>query len=175
VIADMTYDGQVLHWPGHGAFRASSGLPGFQTPGQTCVKDNGPIPPGRYKLLLADQGAARDDGTGSCALKPAWGVQTIPRGAAAGDCEPYWAHWGRHRARMEPADAETRNRCPVARGGFYLHDSTKGYSHGCIEVEGRIFPILASYARTSQRNSLILEVAYAGGRSTYGGTRVDTE
>ncbi|WP_082993777.1 tlde1 domain-containing protein [Bordetella bronchialis] len=168
---DMFYDGQVLDWPGHGKFRASSGLPGHQMPDRYCAGDSGPIPPGYYKIMLADRGPAQDDGRHACALKPAWGMQSIPRGTAAGECEPYWANWGWNRARMEPADEATRHRCTPARGGFYLHDSIKGYSHGCIEVEGRIFPLLRTYSRGSHRDSMILLVRYVAGRSTYGGTR----
>ena len=168
---DMTYDGKRVTWQGHGEFRATSGLPGYQSPEQFCVGDNGPIPPGKYKIFLTDMGQAQDDGTGTCALKPAWGIQAIPRGQAAGECERYWANWGSNRARMEPADAATKNRCSPARGGFYIHDSTKGYSHGCIEVEPRLFPILTSYARANKSRQLIIEVAYAADLvSTNGGT-----
>lgn len=170
----MTYDGQTLHWPGHGTFRATSGMPGSQIPSESCARDVGPVPPGRYKLYLADQGVAQDDGRGACALQPSWGIQSIPRGAAAGDCERYWSQWGDNRARMEPADTATRNRCSPIRGGFYLHDSTKGFSHGCIEVEGRIFPLLRTYARDARGSStIIIKVEYVAERPTNGGTLVE--
>ncbi|CAP44457.1 tlde1 domain-containing protein [Bordetella petrii] len=170
---DMIYDGQRVSWPGHGTFRATSGLPGFQLPGESCTAESGPVPPGFYKIYLADQGVAKDDGRDACNLKPAWGIQSIPRGAAAGDCEQPWSNWGTNRARLEPADAATRNRCAPARGGFYLHDSTKGYSHGCIEVEGRIFPLLRTYARGNRQATMIIKVEYAVGRVTNGGTLVE--
>ena len=96
----------------------------------------------------------------------------IPRGSDAADCEPYWANWGRNRARMEPADVATRARCrPIMRGGFYLHDSTKGYSHGCIEVEGRLFPLLRSHHLATKTATLTLKVKYVPARSTNGGTK----
>jgi len=173
VTHDMIYNGQSLRWPGHGSFRATSGLPGFQVPSEFCTPESGPVPPGFYKVYLADQGAAQDDGRDACNLKPAWGIQSIPRGAAAGDCEEFWVNWGTNRARLEPADAATRNRCAPVRGGFYLHDSTKGYSHGCIEVEGRIFPLLRTYARGSRRATMIVKVEYVGDRATNGGTLVE--
>lgn len=170
---DMFYDGQALHWPGHGTFRATSGMPGHQKPAESCTRDAGPVPPGLYKIFLADHGVARDDGRGACALQPSWGLQSIPRGAAAGECEPFWANWGANRARMEPADAATRNRCSPIRGGFYLHDSTKGYSHGCIEVEGRIFPLLRTYARGGRgKSSMLIKVDYVADVQTNGGTFV---
>jgi hypothetical protein len=54
------------------------------------------------------------------------------------------------------------------RDGFYLHDSYKGYSHGCVEVgdseEGKaFFDYLIEYATSSkskQKAWLILKVLY---------------
>lgn len=172
MIPDMTYDGQVLTWGGHGKFRATSGMPGHQTPDESCTPDAGPVPPGLYKVFLANQGTAKDDGRNMCNLAPSWGIQQIPRGEAAGSCEEYWANWGTYRARMEAADTATRNRCSVVRGGFYLHDSIKGFSHGCIEVEQRIFPLLLGFARSSGRSTVLLRVEYVGNRATNGGTKV---
>ena len=174
-MADLYYDGQTVRWPGRGTFKASSGLPGNQEPRYQCEPDSGPIPEGNYKLLLAvDRDYAKEDGTDSCTLKPARKMQYIPRGADAGPCEPYWANWGTRRVRLEAADAHTRARCGVARSGFYLHDSTKGYSHGCIEVEGTFFnAYIAYFVAQPHRNRntyLTLSVKYQTA-STYGGTK----
>jgi hypothetical protein len=169
---DMEYDGQVLKWIGAGDFKATSGLPGYQLPDNSCLKDKGPTPEGIYKVLVANGGKATDDGTGQCSLLPGWGLQAIPRGAAAGPCEPFWANWGNNRARLEPADARTRHGCLPERSGFYLHDSTKGYIHGCIEVEPRFFPLLRTRARLVPRGYFLLRVRYVQGRPTNGGTRV---
>lgn len=170
---EMKYDGQVLTWLSKGKFKATSGLPDSQKPEKSCIPDSGPIPEGYYKVYLSDHGTAEDDGTDFCVLKPSWGIQKIPRGVEAGDCEEYWAAWGNNRARMEPADTATKNRCsPTMRAGFYLHDSTKGYSHGCIEVEMRLFPQLRNYNETTKKNRLILKVSYIEGEATNGGTKI---
>src|SRR5579871_5822353 len=129
MLYDMTFDGQQLKLNGQGTFQATTGLRDSQLPQYQCRKDSGPIPEGVYRVLIGDKGTAHDDGTGHCQLAPGWGLQTIPRGAAAGDCERYWANWGLNRARLEPANVETLHACTPQRGGFYLHDSTKGYSH----------------------------------------------
>lgn len=42
-------------------------------------------------------------------------------------------NWGYNRIRLESADEKTRKACGGKRGGFYIHDSTKGYSHGCMK------------------------------------------
>jgi len=73
---------------------------------------------------------------------------------------------------MEPADLDTKNKCkPIMRGGFYLHDSTKGYSHGCIEVETKIFLQLRNHHTATRKNTIILKVKYVKGIATNGGTK----
>ena len=171
MLTDMLFDGLVLSWGGR-RFKATSGLPGWQMPQNQCLPDQGPIPEGFYRFSIKDAGSARDDGTQQCRLTPAAGIQTIPRGEAAGLCEPYWANWGRNRVRLEAADVKTRQACKPARSGFYLHDSTKGYSHGCIEVEPAFFQALHGHVVTTGKQSLALRVQYVADRATNGGTRV---
>lgn len=167
----LLYDGQRIDWNTQ-VFRATSGMPGVQSIAEQCnQRDAGPIPSGYYRVFLTDHGQAKAD-MSVCALKPAWGIQTIPRGTEAGDCEPYWANWGYNRVRLEPADAQTKSHCaPIMRDGFYIHDSSKGFSHGCIEVEGRFFSLLRNFAKTQPRFRLILKVEYKTGQSTNGGTK----
>lgn len=175
---DLVYDGQIVTWNGHGAYKATSGLEGFQMPRQQCVANKGPVPTGLYTFaLVEDKKLAQDDGTGICQLKPSPKIQRIPRGAYAGDCEPYWAQWGVFRVRLEPLDRATNERCKPWRGGFYLHDSIKGYSHGCIEIETKFFHELLSYLaamrarKIPRREKLVIEVRYVAERTTNGGTK----
>lgn len=106
-------------------------------------------------------------------MKPSWGIQSILSGSDAGKCAGPWANWGRNRARMEPADSATKSKCsPITRGGFYIHDSTKGYSHGCIETETRIFPLLRAYNKATNKSKIILRVKYNERGTTYGGTKI---
>ncbi|WP_227814809.1 hypothetical protein [Nitrogeniibacter aestuarii] len=170
--ADMSFNGQRLEWSGSGTFKATTGMVGFQMPNHQCVPEFGPIPQGVYKVYVADRGIAQSDKDGRCSLSPAWGIQSIPRGEAAGNCEQFWMNWGHNRARLEPADGETRNACSPVRGGFYLHDSTKGYSHGCIEVEPGFFPVLRARAAGATKGYFLLKVKYVADRPTNGGTRV---
>ena len=175
---DLIYDGQTLTWNGHGTYRASSGMVGFQLPRQQCVPEKGPVPSGNYAIALTeDKKPGQDDGTGICNLKPSSKIQRIPRGKDAGDCEPYWSLWGFYRVRLEPADAETAQRCKPWRGGFYIHDSEKGFTHGCIEVEPGFFKELLAYLaamrarRVPLRKKLSLAVRYVAERPTNGGTK----
>jgi hypothetical protein len=191
----LTYDGQQLVWRHadgtQDVYKATSGLIYEDAAGaihdhrqaaDQCRKDEGPIPEGKYvlKVKLDPRTYARDDGSGQCNLRPSDLIQRIPRGGAArlppagsqaNGCEDYWANWGANRIRVEAADAKTRQACTPRRGSFYLHDSTKGYTHGCIEVEGRFFTKLRRFAQSRKVTLLYLTVAYAHA-STYGGTYI---
>jgi hypothetical protein len=169
---DMLFNGQELHWFGYGIFKATSGMPGYQLPSFQCEGEKGPVPEGNYYIPLIEGASAKDDGTGICRLKPSWQIETIPRGSSAGACEPYWANWGYNRVRFEPADTATKNTCSVARGGFYLHDSTKGFSHGCIEVQGSFFSSLRMFVKTTTKKRISLKIQYIPGRVTNGGTKI---
>ncbi len=171
---DLFYDGQFLKWNDKAlVFKATSGASGHQTPVEQCLPDEGPIPEGTYKVYISNNGVAKDDGRGICNLEPSWGIQEIPSGTKAGVCARYWANWGSNRARMEAADEATKKHCsPIPRGGFYLHDSVKGYSHGCIEVDTKIFDCLRKYHSATKKKILFLQVKYIPGRSTNGGTKV---
>ena len=169
-----SFDGQTLTWVGRKlSWKATSGLTGFQLPQHQCLGSKGPTPEGEYRILLLPGTTAVDDGSGRCSLAPSWRIETIPRGATAGSCEPYWANWGTRRVRFEPATEATRKACSPSRGGFYLHDSTKGYSHGCIEIQGTFFDELLKYAAGHPKVRVLrLTIRYVPGRPTNGGTYV---
>ena len=89
----LLYDGQTIRWNAQ-VFRATSGMPGFQSIAEQCnQRDAGPIPSGFYRVFLTDHGQAKAN-MDTCSLIPAWGIQTIPRGEQAKECEPNWANWG---------------------------------------------------------------------------------
>jgi len=171
---DLLYDGPRLQWPGRGIFRATSGSYGRQWSALQCDPDGGPIPEGSYFLLLAEESAVPNPDEG-CQIAPSWKVQRIPSGLEAGVCEPGWVLWGRNRVRLTRLDPLPPG-CRVPRGGFYIHDSTKGYTHGCIEVEPRFFEVLrhliatmhSPHGRPKERLNLL--VKYLPGQTTNGGT-----
>ena len=142
----------------------------YQVPKNQCIPERGPVPEGNYYIPLIEGSYAEDDGNGICQLKPSWRIEQIPRGESAGECEPYWANWGHNRVRFEPNDKATKEKCKPGRSGFYLHDSTKGYSHGCIEVEQRFFDALRVYIKTGKDKKLLLKIRYTPGMKTNGGT-----
>ncbi|HKU43775.1 MAG TPA: hypothetical protein VJR89_36700 [Polyangiales bacterium] len=163
----MLYHGQAVHWRGHGTFRASSGLPQLQHPNQQCT-EGGPVPEGTWSFLTKyDRRPAQLKNDGSCELKPSKLIQDIPSWDPFDPCSNVYEAWGYHRVRLEPHDDRTRLVCKATRDGFYLHDSRKGYSHGCIEVEGNFFYELRVYSHRPQRaDRLIIQVRYFPNRRT---------
>jgi hypothetical protein len=170
----LEYTGTRLIWHGRPteSFLATSGMVGSQSPNFQCRQDAGPVPEGTYYLKLTIDAApyASEDDSGTCTLRPSPLIQKIPRGTQAGSCEPYWENWGWNRVRFEAADSKTADKCNGNRSGFYIHDSSKGFTHGCIETEQLFFARLLKYAQTSKGKTMPLKVKYSSA-STYGGTK----
>lgn len=172
--ADMVYNGTTLNWTGNGVYPATSGLSGHQNASEQSHKDEGPIPEGLYSFQLSIAKDATMVGPGKLDVRE--GIEHLPgtwqyRGQTYVD-----QAWGPDRVRLTIVhidDAENRHR-----NGFYLHDSRKGYSHGCIEVSPFLFKKLREYvelppAQRGHKSRLYVRVRYpTKGSSTYGGTYV---
>jgi len=149
-------------------YDATSGLPGYQNSKYQGKEDAGPIPEGTYKINLKpdpNREAKVDPKTGE--LKPGTGIEQIPDVGYTSDGQAWeYPGWGDTRAALEPsAGTDT-----LGRGGFYIHDSTKGYTHGCIEVESGIFDDMIDY-RNDGATSIDIVIDYpSNNSSTYGGT-----
>ena len=187
---DMLYDGDELAWYGVGQYPASSGLSaakdeerlrsegkaGPPLEGRNAafqqISDEGPIPEGLYSLRLKIAGKATVDAQGK--LDTRQGIESLVEMPGPNGQLYESPDWGKNRVRLNAiiiSDAKARRR-----GGFYLHDSLKGFTHGCIEVDPRFFTRLREEAQRQQsrkhgRSELILKVKYpTETASTYGGT-----
>jgi hypothetical protein len=173
---DMLYDGDELDWYGVSVYRATSGLPGSQSADKQTVKDNGPVPEGNYSLVLKESGTARVVNIAKNQLDTREGIESLVDMPGPDGRLYESAAWGTNRVRLRIIRID--NPRARHRNGFYLHDSTKGYSHGCIEVEPRFFVRLRQMAvdesaKPRGRKHLYLRVKYpTATESTYGGTKV---
>jgi hypothetical protein len=184
VSADMSYTGRYLCWHGSlpGSLRgkgsqlfvATSGLVGHQIAALQTEKDHGPLPEGLYSLSSgvdpkqASVEAANARGELSI-TNTEDGIQFLRVGGNG----PVDTNWGTVRVKLTPQQGNMHNR-----SGFYLHNSHKGFSHGCIEVgktaEGvDYFASLLEYAtEKNRRPRLVLRVKYADRfQSTLGKTQ----
>ncbi len=186
-MVSIKYNGTELIWIEGGIinylFSATSGMDAhdgkrsFQRPADQCIKDAGPIPEGTYVLRLQynrNLVAVVTDSV-TCRLKAATGIQQIPTGDAkkgTEDCTPYWNNWGHNRVRVDPYDQVTRKACKGKRSGFYIHDSHKGYTHGCIEVQHTFFVHLHRLVSSNpKKKSMLLVVDYGKKKTTRGSTK----
>ena len=146
----IEYTGQTLTiWPG--AFKgrgnppiaqckATSGYPGYQNPG-FANQVLGPVPQGHYRINLGldpkrwasivPSGENLAAGYGVQRIRPSYvgpnGETLVPEG------------WGTWRARLQPLNVST------TRSNFYLHNSTKGFTHGCVETCDSLYNRFVTY------------------------------
>ncbi len=114
---------------------------------------------------MIEGGFAEDDGRGICQLKPSWQIQKISRGESE-NVNPIGQTGVIIGLGLSHHDDVTKNKCSPLRSGFYLHDSTKGFSHGCIKVEGLFFHLLRTYLKSGKSKKLHLKISYTRGVGT---------
>lgn len=167
---DITYDGQHVFWFGMGNFKkaeyeASSGMPGHQIAAEQDIVNKGPIPEGQYWFSIKIAGTAHVVSTapGNFTLDTKQGIQSL-KDMKDDDGKPHnSSEWGQNRVRLNIIKFDKHD--PKGRDGFYLHDSVKGRSHGCIEVDTAFFKRLRLFAaeeaqKKNGRDKMILWVKY---------------
>ena len=188
-MAFLTYSGtKVLWYEGinvEAAFDATSGhglefsAKDYQVPSEQCVPFDGPIPEGMYRLDTWINAKVPNYSVvgGVCNLHRQSGVQVVPKEkkskpmVSGGSCLDLW---GPNRVNLYPYDQATRNRCNPRRYGFYIHDSNKGGSSGCIEIGVGFFKKLREWIKKNnpknkKQQEILLSVAYTE-KTTRGNT-----
>jgi hypothetical protein len=173
---DMLYDGTHLNWYGQGSYPATSGLKDesgdYRAANFQTQKDHGPIPDGRYALHLTKASAAQVQqvGPGQYELLSADGIQDIEQIKLPGGSMGHSSAWGDNRVKLHTLHID--NAAARNRGGFFIHDSHKGYTHGCVEVAPQFFHDLRRFAAKHHwRGTLVLKVRYPkADSSTHGDT-----
>lgn len=169
---DILYDGEHVFWYGMGNYKkaeyeASSGLKGYQTADKQDIKDKGPIPAGEYWFSLAIAGTAHVVNTqpGHFTLDSKQGIQSLVNMEDDEGETHNSSAWGKNRVRLNVTKMTNGDAQRAHRDGFYLHDSVKGFSHGCIEVDTAFFKRLRMFAaeeakKKGGRDKLVLHVKY---------------
>jgi RHS repeat-associated protein len=129
-------------------FEASSGYAtkykDYRKAEKSTIKDRGPTPQGHYSidLSLDPNRTAKSDSEDQ--LVKGEGIQKTG-----------WdedSEWGKRRAHLDPV-AVTDNTQGRDNNSYYLHDSSKGYTHGCTEVQPNVIDDLIN--RRKELNSSI--------------------
>lgn len=178
----LIFNGTLLIWHGHGSFPATSGTKGHQQAKEQDLKDFGPIPEGKYsfKAVIAKGSCFADNGTpdhrqGIEELAPEGATTITTVGGLVGEATEFLQAWGHNRVRLNTLHIDHRK--ARNRSGFYIHDSHKGQTHGCIEVAHVFFDRLRAYAMHQQKlgshakTTLFVTVKYpSSDANTNGGT-----
>ncbi|CAM3853835.1 tlde1 domain-containing protein [Mucilaginibacter galii] len=148
-------------------YKASSGLPKFQNSSFVQTKDKGPVPEGKYWIFLLPNPARiakSDKASGALVPSSAGGIEKIPAFTLNSKGQSIiYPGWGNTRARLF-ADRSTQT---FGRNNFYLHDSHKGYSHGCIETSSMVFDMLIKARQSFTKVAFMVDYK-DNNTSTYG-------
>ena len=132
-------------------------------------KDRGSIPEGTYRINLvpSPNRKAKYDEDANLVSSPQGGIEQIPDIGYDRDGVSYvYDGWGTWRARLDPLPGTKT----YGRSSFYLHNSDKGFTHGCIESSSSIYNVLIRY-RSSGRKYIDVVIDYPTTNSTtYGHT-----
>lgn len=138
-------------------YGATSGAYGKQSALNQNLKEIGPIPSGEYFIDLRLEITRRAGlvSANNPELAAGHGIQIIPwyRKWIIGSGEERQAlypGWGQWRARLEKIIISSTDPLVESRDNFYLHDSYKGESHGCIETETELYYDLATLKKSGQ-------------------------
>ncbi len=168
VYDSLLYNGTQVIWTDNKGFKTiyggTSGLEKYQNSKYQNMKDKGPIPEGNYIIdLMLDPNRIVELNPKTYQALAASGVQKLPTTFNGEEIKT--PGWGTMRARL----SEQAGNITFGRGNFYIHNSHKGYSSGCIEVGPGFFPRLENYAKNY--GSISLTVKYpSNNSSTYGNT-----
>lgn len=162
----LLYDGEGVYWYGGdvgdkselmAAYPGVSGAQEYQNAEYQRMSDRGPVPEGEFSINLRPNPkriANEVEVAAGTALSPSGsgGIEQIPSYVdESGNRQTEFPAWGYRRAALQPI-GET---AAPKRHNFYLHDSQKGYSHGCIEVPGALIDRLIQYRADHPRESQI--------------------
>ena len=198
-MVDLEYDGTTIRWASLGkTYKASSGFPPRLIKPNEISEDYrnskfqnvplGPLPEGTYEMRVFLNGTAPvgiiDHANGRGGPDDTYpdiyaartldrsGIQQIPSDVVDPRTKlsyNYRGSWGFQIIRLFKTNNVKSNR-----DNFYLHDSKKGYSHGCIEAETTLFDDLKSeliFKHANKPFTLLLNIKYpTSSSSTYGET-----
>ena len=144
------------------------------------IKGAGPTVEGKYKLNLKPEPETATIKNGEIENGQGKGIQILtnmkdPNNPAVNYTSPAW---GEHRINLIPVDVKQpkENASTPSRtddrdlNSFYIHDSEKGETHGCHEIEKRFFDDLMKYQKEGNE-SIYVKVKYPSKNyPTNGGT-----
>lgn len=171
-------------------FKATSGYKGpdiygkqwdLQNSKYQKIKNGGPTSEGKYHINLKpdpDRVAIADTKTGEIMKNKDGGIEKLPS-FVENPNKPgsgwTYSEWGRNRAALVSDNVTGASNTERDNNSFYLHDSEKGYTHGCTEVQTELFDKLKEY-RNAGNDKIDVVVKYPSkDHNTNGGTKASSK
>ena len=152
----------------------------YQSAEYQTFENAGPTPEGLYHVNLKPDPSRHAgryqnaDGTFDYKKSPDGGIEQLSYDEPNDQGEMvHWSSsdWGEQRAALTPDEVTGATNSQRDNNSYYFHDSHKGYTHGCIEVESSLFNMLVIY-RADGNTSIPVQVKYPNPKhNTNGGTK----
>lgn len=156
-------------------FKATSGALGHQVASEQNKRDQGPTPDGKYSINLKPEPDRKAEIASNGQLKRSTegGIENLEGMKMDGDNENLYTSedWGDNRAKLDAEEVTGATSGERDNNSYYFHDSEKGYTHGCTEVETGLFDQLKDY-RSQGNGKIDVIIQYpAEDHKTNGGTK----
>ena len=152
----------------------------FQSAGYQSFENMGPTPEGIYHINLKPDSSRhakiyqKSNGSMDYIKSRDGGIEQLSYDAVdeQGQMMHYYSpSWGNQRAALTPDKVTGATNSQRKNDSYYFHDSQKGYTHGCVEVESGLFNMLVLY-REAGNNSISVQIQYPDSKhKTNGGTK----
>jgi len=152
----------------------ADGYGNYQVAKHQNLRDVGPTPEGIYSINLKPDPNRKAEISSNGQLKrnPEGEIENLVGMRRDGDSDNLYMSedWGKNRAKLEPMKVTGATSQERDNESYYLHDSEKGYTHGCTEAETELFDHLKEY-RSQGNDKIKVQVSYPNKEhKTYGGT-----
>ena len=152
----------------------------FQSAEYQSFENMGPTPEGIYHINLKPDPSRhakiyqKSNGSMDYIKSRDGGIEQLSYDAVdeQGQMMHYYSpSWGNQRAALTPDKVTGATNSQRKNDSYYFHDSQKGYTHGCVEVESGLFNMLVLY-REAGNNSISVQIQYPDSKhKTNGGTK----
>ena len=156
--------------------RKDGGQNNYQEARFQNIKDKGPTPEGDYHINLEPDPDRQvetfwNNGNIDFKKREEGGIETLTFPNPTTGTLSYSPAWGMHRAALTPDNVTGAKDSERDNSSYYFHDSTKGYTHGCTEVDTELFSQLKDY-RNAGNTRIDVVVKYNDPHhKTNGGTK----
>ena len=138
------------------------------------IPNLGPTVEGKYQLKLGDGSIKKAKTHKGALIRANDGIESLTEIDSV-DNDAILQSWGEKRIRMQkvdvkqPVDNESGEISERDLDSFYFHDSKKGHTSGCHEIESQFFDDLQEHSKKGNKK-IEVKVEYKANQSTYGGT-----